>query len=282
MIGLYTACNDRMLPFLPGWLGARKQFNDSAPAHVIAFDDNISRLKEFCAENSVSLLCDAAQDWRRIGQRIYGESHYRRDVLQADYFSKLAAFTGPLRRFVFSDVNSLVLFDVNRRFGDMEPDGCRFMHKARRFRIARDSDVLRLYRKLNPSFGTGYNASFFLSQGNFITLAEAHEALRHEAYSAENFGRAPEQSLLAWLEVALHKPCGLIREIFPELSPAKRRSLLTIRDNHVYDSRGKNVHFIKWNGAGFGPGIRHWNVALHFRRLFETEQEAAADVQSKA
>ncbi len=280
MIGLYTACNDRMLPFLPGWLSARKQFNNSAPAHVIAFDDNISQLKEFCAENSVSLLCDAARDWRRIGMQIYGESHYRPDVLRANYFSKLAAFTGPLRRFVFSDVNSLVLFDINRRFGETELDGCRFMYKARWFRIVSDRDVLRLYRSLKPSFRTGYNACFFLSERNFITIAEAHEALAHDDYRAENFGRAPEQSLLSWLEVALHKPCGLIRDIFPDLYPAKRQNSLTIRDNQVLGLGGRNVDFIKWNGAGFGPGIRHWNVATHFRKLFETEHETAADVET--
>ena len=280
MIGLYTACNDRMLPFLPGWLGAKRQFNDSAPAYVIAFDDNVSQLKEFCAENSVSLLCDAAQDWRRIGLRIYGESHYRRDVLRASYFSKLAAFTGPLRRFVFSDVNSLVLFDINRRFGDTELDGCRFMHTARRFRTVSGSATQRLYRDLEPSFSSGYNACFFLSERNFITVAEANEALGRNDYSAENFGRAPEQSLLSWLEVALHKPCGLIRDIFPDLYPAKRRGLLTIRDGHVFDGRGRNVHFVKWTGASFGPGIRHWNVATHFRELFETEHEAAAEVAS--
>lgn len=278
MIGLYTACNDRMLPFLPGWLGARKQFNAAAPAHVIAFDDNISLLQEFCAERSVSLLCDTPREWREIGLEVYGDSHYRRDVLRASYFSKLAAFTGPLRRFVFSDVNSLVLFDINRRFGETELDGCRFMHSARRFRTVSDRDALRWYRSLKPSFETGYNACFFLSQRNFITVAEAKEALRREDYRAENFGRAPEQSLLSWLEVALHKPCGLIRDLFPDLYPAKRRGLLTIRGNHVFDGRGRKVDFVKWNGASFGPGIRHWNVAMHFRRLSETEHEAAADI----
>jgi len=278
MIGLYTACNDRMLPFLPGWLGAKRQFNDAAPAHVIAFDDNVAELKTFCAERSVSLLCDAAQEWRRIGMRIYGSANYRRDVLRADYFSKLAAFTGPLPHFVFSDVNSLVLFDINRRFGDMQLDGCRFMHKARRFRTVSSRDALRLYRELNPSFGSGYNANFFLSERNFITVAEANEALRRDDCSAENFGRAPEQSLLSWLEVALHKRCGLIRDIFPDLYPAKRRDLLAIRDGHVFDWRGRNVHFVKWNGARFGPDIRHWNVALHFRNLFEREHGAAAVV----
>lgn len=278
MIGLYTACNDRMLPFLPGWLGAKRQFNDAAPAFVIPFDDNISELKKFCAERSVSLLSDSAQDWRQIGSKIYGASQYRKDVLSANYFSKLAAFTGPLPRFVYSDVNSLVLFDVNRRLGETASDGCRFMHTARRFRIVSHRDALRLYRDLNPRFRTGYNACFFLSERNFITIADVHDALGHDDYSAENFGRAPEQSLLSWLEVALQKQCGLIRDIFPDLYPARRRGVLTVRDGHVFDRRGRKVHFVKWTGSGFGPGIRHWNVATHFRKLFEAENEVAADV----
>ena len=278
MIGLYTACNDRMLPFLPGWLGAKKQFNDAAPAYVIAFDDNVSLLKEFCAERSVTLLCDTPQEWREIGLRIYGASHYRPDVLRANYFSKLAAFTGPLRRFLYSDVNSLVLFDINRRFGETVFDDCRFMYTARRFRTVSDRAALRLYRSLKPSFRSGYNACFFLSERNFITVAEAEEALRREDYSAENFGKAPEQSLLSWLEVALHKQCGLIREIFPDLYPARRSGLLTIRDGHVFERRGRIVDFIKWNGAGYEPGIGHWNIAMHFRKLFETEHETASEV----
>jgi hypothetical protein len=102
--------------------------------------------------------------------------------------------------------------------------------------------------------------------------------LRRDDFSAANFGRAPEQSLLSWLEVALHTPCGLIRDNIPDQFPARRRGVQTIREGLVVDGRGRNVHYVKWTGADFTPGIRHWNVATHFRKLYEAEHDVAADV----
>ncbi len=212
--GIYTLCNDRMMPFA-------RSFYKSLLAHcphiklvVIPFDENISELQQFCLEKNVTLI-DPSPVWDEIGQRIYGDFEYRPGIPAWRYYRKLNAFNVDLfDQFTFHDVNSLILGNPQgyvQKFIDSGKDIC-FMARSAKGRTLRHESFQAIANVLNPSIRTGFSAGFMISKKNIIS-SDVALAISKNPRIRKLFGKSPEQAFISWYVALTGVNCGMFHEL---------------------------------------------------------------------
>lgn len=104
---MYLLANDRVAPWLQTCAASLRAFNPDIRVVVLAFDDHLSAVKRLCASYGFELWDDrslTSLDQIRGGA-------VSREI--APMHRKLAAFWGPLQRFLYLDVDTLVLMDLS-------------------------------------------------------------------------------------------------------------------------------------------------------------------------
>jgi hypothetical protein len=121
---VYLLANDAMAPWLTACAASLRHFNPSLRVVVIAFDRALDQVRPLCVHHGFELWCEKSFSW--FDQLAHGLSALpRRHV-----FRKLAAFSGPLARFLYIDVDTLVLMDLTPVLEAVaaRPDAIQFAH----------------------------------------------------------------------------------------------------------------------------------------------------------
>lgn len=256
--GIYTCCNSRMLPFFHSWRRAVEVFNPGTPVAVIPFDDDSDDLRRLTLSAGYEWVDEPAKTWRELGVSVYGTETYRQGIPRANYFSKLAAFNGPFDKFVYADVNSLLLMNVAAEFRNEELKGSYFWFQSRPRRNYGSASALAIYRRLEQEFKHGYNACFFAGTQDYVTVDMAREALAHREYYDGLFGPAPEQSMLSWLKVTNGLEFRRVGELKPQLTYALDSHDVRWEQGQLLNTAGRRVHFMKWTGQRFDEGMSNY------------------------
>jgi hypothetical protein len=121
---VYLLANDAVAPWLVACATSLRYFNPSIRVIVIAFDDRLDQIGPLCAQHGFEVWRGRGLTWfDRLGAGLAGGHPVQR-------FRKLAAFSGPLTRFLYLDADVLVLTDVARVLAAVaaRPDAVQFAH----------------------------------------------------------------------------------------------------------------------------------------------------------
>jgi len=265
--GLYFVANDYVRDWTIGFLESLRTVNADLPAVMIPFDEKADQVRALASRYRFDIFDDpesfAALD--KIGARFYPAN---RTAMHT--FRKFAVFWGPLERFLFSDVDVILVEKLDELFDAAENAGYDLLHA--------DEDMKQVYegeafvRKMIETYGArGFNTGFWTARRGLFSLADV-DALARQAL-AENAGLnrgTYEQGFLNYCcdmrrlryanfadvlpDLSSKLYCG-VGEIRREADGAYRQHLSGDRDD------GKRMKAFHW--AGFRQ-----NVAMPYRSLF--------------
>jgi hypothetical protein len=122
--GIYLLANDAVVPWLTACAASLRHFNPSLRVVVIAFDGELEQVRPLCTHHGFQLWRDESLSWfDQLADALTGER-------PVQLFRKLATFSGPLARFVYVDVDTLVLTDLRLVLDAIaaRPDAIQFAH----------------------------------------------------------------------------------------------------------------------------------------------------------
>src|SRR5436309_3824088 len=93
--GVYLLANDRVAPWLQTCAASLRAFNPAIRVVVLAFDDDLSAVRRLCASYGLELWDD------RSLKSLDGVGTATASTETAPMSRKLAAFWGPLERFLY-------------------------------------------------------------------------------------------------------------------------------------------------------------------------------------
>jgi hypothetical protein len=103
---VYVLANDAVAEWLGACAASLRTFNPDVRVVVIGYDDRLRSVSRVCDRFGFELWHDREFDWLdEVAGRLGGS-------LPPQRMRKLAAFWGPLERFVYLDVDTVVLMDV--------------------------------------------------------------------------------------------------------------------------------------------------------------------------
>jgi hypothetical protein len=107
--GVYLLANDAVLQWLRACAASLRSFNPHVRVVVIPFDHNVEEVTRLAAHYRFEIWQGPALEW-------LGELGVRSSPagMPDQLMRKLAAFWGPLERFLYLDVDTVVLMDVAR------------------------------------------------------------------------------------------------------------------------------------------------------------------------
>jgi hypothetical protein len=105
--GLYLLANDAVADWLGACAASLRSFNPDVRVVVIPYDDRIRTVRRLCARFGFELWHDWDFDWLdEVARKLGG-------TLPPQRMRKLAAFWGPLERFLYLDVDTVVLMKLD-------------------------------------------------------------------------------------------------------------------------------------------------------------------------
>jgi hypothetical protein len=105
--GVYVLANDAVANWLSACAASLRTFNPDLRVVVIAYDDRIRTVRRLCAQFGFELWHDDEFEWLDAVARTLGGN------LPPQRMRKLAAFWGPLERFLYLDVDTIVLMKLH-------------------------------------------------------------------------------------------------------------------------------------------------------------------------
>ncbi len=272
--GMLTVANDRMAASLDRLLTSVRRFNRDMPIRVIPFDDHQDVCARIVDRHGAAFHNDGWREWREIGGQLYGEADYRRGAKAADYFRKLAIFTGPFERFVFLDANALCLTPLEpvlRAFGQSGFDLV-FHNFALPNRNFADEQVRDLVNGINPTVGWGLNAGLMISRRDPELLAFARRAAVPGDRLRTVLGPAPEQGFLSYVAAIAGLRLGRMCDLFAD-APASMSADQGVEERQGAYVRpatskepGKRLYFLKFRG----PDLADGNPSAWVAQTFES------------
>jgi hypothetical protein len=104
--GVYVLANDAVADWLTACAASLRVFNPYLRVVVIAYDGRIRTVQRLCDRFGLELWHDPEFDWLdEVATKLGGD-------LPPQRMRKLAAFWGPLERFLYLDVDTIVLMDL--------------------------------------------------------------------------------------------------------------------------------------------------------------------------
>jgi hypothetical protein len=104
--GVYVLANDAVADWLSACAASLRSFNPDLRVVVIAYDDRLRTVRRLCDQFGFELWHDQEFDWLdEVAGKLEGD-------LPPQRMRKLAAFWGPLERFLYLDVDTIVLMKV--------------------------------------------------------------------------------------------------------------------------------------------------------------------------
>ncbi len=252
---IYTVANDRMLPFLKSFCNSLKCQDKSIlnNLYVIPFNDEIVETTKYCDDNDINLVSPEPV-WDYIGDVIYSDEEYRPGVKAKNYFRKLNCFSHSDKKFVFFDVNSIILDDFTVAFRQLERSSksILFMTRSAKGRTLRHESLSSLFGQINKNIKTGFNAGFFVSYPKVIdrsmSLNITNKNLRRV------FGKAPEQGFISYYLGIYKIDCGLLSETGKNFQSGfwpDKFKVINKNDGFYYDNENlldRRLFVIKWTG----------------------------------
>jgi hypothetical protein len=104
--GVYLLANDAVADWLGACAASLRSFNPDLRVVVIAYDDRLRTVRRLCDRFRFDLWHDQEFEWLdEVAGKLGGN-------LPPHRMRKLAAFWGPLERFLYLDVDTIVLMDL--------------------------------------------------------------------------------------------------------------------------------------------------------------------------
>jgi hypothetical protein len=249
------------------------------PVVVIPFDDRIRRVRTLQNRYRFELLeheCLEALD--QIAAR-----YFSNDYTSVHKFRKFAAFWGPFEKFVFLDSDVVLLGPLSEFFDRAEASDVEF--------VCGEIDIDQVYvpgklRDQMTSTGatTGFNAGFFMSSRNMLTLDQVRrlgdEGLAIRGGFVSVLG---DQPFFNWC-VAVS---GLKVQTYFDLVPDMCFSTWAMRGpvadvNGVWrlldtkwDDFGRRMPLLHWAGYGLDLKMPNLRIFLRYRLAHATNRERA-------
>lgn len=250
---IYTVANDNMIGYLETFCNSLMRINENLikNLNIIPFNNDISKTKEFCDRHKIKII-EPDPVWDLIGKKIYGDEEYRVGIKSFNYFRKLNSFSDSCKKFIFFDLNSILLDDFDSVFDTLENSNkdTIFMTRSAKGRTIRKEYFQLFSNDLIPGIRTGYNAGFFVSNPNVIdknlALSIAQKNLR------KLFGKAPEQAFIAYYFSIFNKKAAKLSEVNSNYQdgfwPNKYKIINENKSYYYIDENGnKNKMFIVKN-----------------------------------
>jgi hypothetical protein len=251
--GVYFLANDVVYDFAIAFLNSLRTTNPTIPLCLIPFSAEIHRLQKEANRYNFLVLDDPSllQRCDRISESIHHTTigHYR----------KLAAWEGVFDRFIYVDVDTIILDDVTIAFPFLE----QFDYIASHSRVADSRRWVWKDSIYNTSVLThsqidyAANTGFICSQHGAMTVKEAEDKVESAIALAPHMElRSFEQPFLNYLVVTsggqytsllelnyAHKFLGLPREVW-----AGEPGGIVDKGNLLFPGRRERVLFVHWAG----------------------------------
>jgi hypothetical protein len=216
--GVYCLANDAVLDWFRPFLESLRRHDPMRRLVVIPYDDRISELERLSRQNGVELMGDAT-----LGEL---------DRLGGGRFRKLAAFWGPLDRFLFLDADTVVLGALDHLFAVLDDAGAELLHT--------DAD---------PDTGA------FASRRGLVTLDDVRGLVPELAHGP--IGHCCDRRGDGLLRFQEASP-GLASSCWAGAGPAHRSPYCA----SYCDKEGRWVPFLHWAGFDRGPDMPNADVGL--------------------
>jgi hypothetical protein len=182
--GVYLLANDGVAPWLQTCAASLRAFNPSIRVVVLAFDHDLSTVRRLCASYDLELWDDPSL------KSLDGVGAAAAPSEIASRSRKLVAFWGPLKRFLYLDVDTVVLMDLAPILAAVarSPDTMWFAHCDKH-----GGNVEEVYRPgpwrdsfLRANGSHAGNAGVWaatrglLSRRKVLELAEAARSIEHQ------------------------------------------------------------------------------------------------------
>lgn len=266
--GVYILANDRVFEYAKALFRSLRHYNAEIPACIIPFDDRIDAIAREARAFDIALY-DAphAADLDALALECFGDTgNWQR------MYRKFTAFWGPLERFLYLDVDIVLLDNPAKLLSLFARSGCDF--------LSFDCDEERAYlpgplrdemRRLGSK---GFNAGAFLSRRGLFSI-ESVRRLAEAARPRKN-EFAPFLGDQPFFNYAVDNSGGIHRRL-PEVLPGapektwSDRLPIAWKDDafRVLDPSspdcGKALPFIHWAGHAQGDAFPNRDLFYRFR-----------------
>lgn len=252
---IYTMANDTMLSYLKTFCNSLISRDSSLIGNlfVIPFNENFDDTRRYCESIGAGIV-EPDSSWDFIGDTIYGEEEYRAGVRAKNYFRKLNCFSHSKRKFVFFDVNSIVIGDFERAMSCLGRSifEILFMSRSAPGRTLRNESFEVFVNKLNPNLKSGFNAGFFASYPGVIDKGKAISIANPRLRRL--FGKAPEQAFISYYVAVFDVAAEKIGDIDPSIQKGfwpNKFKVVKHRGLYYYDDNGhvdRPLFVVKWTG----------------------------------
>jgi hypothetical protein len=264
--GIYFLANDRVIEWAIGFFESLRVHEPALPLVMIPFDDRTDRLRALADRYRYTIF---EPPWLAELDEIGKRFHPPEETVPRHTYRKFAVFDGPLERFIFSDVDIVLLDSLREHFDAYDRAGKDLLHA--------DEEIDQVYHSplcehMVASYGArGFNTGFWAARRGLFTLEEvrrlADEALPH----AEGFNHGTyEQPFLNF--------CCDVKGVryanFADVVPDLTRKHLSNQPGIARDADGKwRIHDPASGENGKRIGFVHWagqqaNELMAYRSLY--------------
>lgn len=213
MFGLFFMANDAVADWTDVFLYSVRRHNPALPIVHIPFDENWDRIKPLLKKYRCDEIGLDMAPYDEVGAAYFPDN-----ILAIHDYRRFSSFQGPFERFVFLDIDMLVMESLEPIAGAIfssDKDIC-FYRYSQKHRTFADQALMDSMVLLYPEYGPlGYNAAFIASTRNAVTLDHLRRHMRRADTLRPLFGPA-------WCQASVNfcaATAGLRGVRLPQLMP---------------------------------------------------------------
>ena len=254
-----TIANDKVydwvVPFLESW----RRSNAETPLHVIPYDENCDRTRRACEAYGASFTEPDSVALDALSKRLYPlyPKHRRR-------LRKFLSLALPVDEVLYVDVDIVLLRDMRRFFGRLEPGVCDFIVAA-----PTTDYVYNRKRDKYPYLKdvTLFNDGFFVTSKAILPIQKFYDVIETDE---DAFHAVRERGMLfaqPLTNFVTHRLGLKIKAVFELDSDVSGESFYKATDvTHdaqglPLDANGNPIYFVHWAGAVTLPKHRVFDAA---------------------
>lgn len=260
--GFYCLANDAVLEWTIAFLESFRVHEPEGHLVIIPFDDNTDELVKLSHQYKFELFQDKSllEELDLIG------SCFSDEYAQIHTFRKFAAFWGEFDRFLFIDSDIVLLDRTEELFDAYLSSDCEFMYSDPNMEEVYEPGSFREEMISNYS-AVGFNAGFFISSKNMITLDDLKDLVKAAATVKDNFVmRNGEQPFLNYCVHSKKLKANAFADVIDDLSEWTWAGLNPISmSDGIYRLNGKRLAYLHWAALRCNAGMPHRNIFLLYR-----------------
>jgi len=274
-VGLYIQANDHVREWTIAFLQSLRAHSPDLRTVLIPWDDRIDFVGGILARRFDVEILDVWQQWREQVEFLdgLGRKHYPDRPSKWPHFRRFLCFWGPLQYFLYSDVDIVILSDLQVLLQTYVASNVDLMYIA-----TSEGDVYQdgpFREKMVSEFGSReFNSGFWASKKNAVSTAELVEACEEGFAIPSGFSPGVfDQHILNYCFDRKRAKRLAFQDVLQDLptsiwSNPERKGLLHVGEDGAYWDEslpagigGRRLPILHWAGFEAHP-------AMPFRSLF--------------